>query len=282
MTTTERLEGRQGQGPDENLQEPVSNDLSGFHDRLNYVLDEELTEKGAAEEVKGFHIPKMRGLEILKEGVYAVDLEKTVQDMFQVIKSMESQLERLLGINALLEKDLKDSKKMIAELRTSKSKLEQEVARMENEIPAKRELQIEVDRLVDERNLAQVSIHELKAKIEKTQERLIQYQKQVGKLDEERRDALSEVDFLESRLNKATQKIGNCEAQIHALRGENLALSEKAKGLQKELTETLDEKYRLIKELKETNEAMNEIRSALTDKKLQAKKSFYKGGEGKD
>ena len=281
MTTTEHSEGRQGPRLDENMQEPVLNNLSEFHDRLNYVLDEEMTEKGTGEEVKGSLMPKMRGLEILKEGVYEVDLEKTVHDMFVVIKSMESQLERVLSINALLEKDLKDSKKMIAELRVSKSKLERKVSSMEDEIPSKRELQIEIEHMIDERNLAQVSIRELKSKIETTQKKLIDYQKQIGKLGEERKDAFSEVNFLESRLNKATQKIGNCEAQINVLRGENLALTEKLKGLEKELTETLDEKYRLIKELKETKEAMNEIRSALADKKLQATKSYYKGQEEK-
>ena len=282
MTTTEHTEGRQWQRLDESLQAPGLNDLSEFHDRLNYVLDEEMTEKGTGEEVKGSLMPKMRGLEILKEGVYEVDLEKTVHDMFVVIKSMESQLERVLSINALLEKDLKDSKKMIAEMRVSKSKLEQKVSRMEDEIPSKRELQIEIDHLTDERNLAQVSIRELKSKLEKTPGKLIQYQKQVMKLDEERRDVLSEVNFLDSRLNKASQKIRNCEAHINALSGENLAVTEKIKGLQKELTGTLDEKYKLIKELKETKEAMNEIRSALTNQKLQAKKSFYKGQEEKE
>ena len=70
--------------------------------------------------------------------------------------------------------------------------------------------------------------------------------------------------------------------QINALRGENLALKEKVKGLEKELTETLDEKYRLIRELNESKEAMNEVRSALEDKKLRAKKSFYAAQEEKE
>jgi chromosome segregation ATPase len=282
MTTTEHSEGRHGPGLDETLQEPVLNKLSEFHDRLNYVLDEDERETGIGETVTGSSMPKIRGLDLLKEGIYEVDLEKTVHDMFAVIKSMESQMERVMRINVLFEKDLNDSKKMMAELKDAKRKLEEKVSRMEDEIPSKRELQIEIDHLMEERNLAQVNIHELKSKIEKTQTRLIECQKQMGKLGEERKDALSEVNFLESRLNKSTQKIGNCEAQINVLRGENLAMTEKLKGLEKDLTETLDEKYKLIRELKETKEAMNEIRSALADKKLQAKKSFYKGQEEKE
>lgn len=285
MTTTDSLKGRrQGQVLDEGAKDPVLNDLSDFRERVKDVLEEDVSE-GVSQtrtgERKGTIMPKIRGLEILKEGGYAVDLEKTIHDMFAVIKNMEEQLERVLSINVLLEKELNDSKEMIAELTASKSQLEEKISRMEEEIPSKRELQIEIAHLIEERNSAQMSIHDLKSRLEKNRESLIQHQKQVGRLGEERKDAISEVDFLESRLNSAIQKIKEYESQINALRGENLAQTEKIKALDEELREALDEKYTLLKELKETKEAMSEIRSALADKKLQAKKSFYKGVDEK-
>jgi hypothetical protein len=47
--------------------------------------------------------------------------------------------------------------------------------------------------------------------------------------------------------------------------------------LQKDLNDTLDEKFGLIKELKSSRSAIAELHSALNLSKLQAKKSFYKG-----
>jgi chaperonin cofactor prefoldin len=52
---------------------------------------------------------------------------------------------------------------------------------------------------------------------------------------------------------------------------------EKIEALEKELSETIGEKHRVKKELKETKDAMNEFRAAIAKLKLEAKKSFYKG-----
>jgi chromosome segregation ATPase len=201
--------------------------------------------------------------------------------MFVVIKNMEAQLEKALGINDLLEKDLNESNAMNADLKAAKSLLEGKISRMEEEIPSKRELQIEIDHLVEERNSAQLIIRDLKSRLERATKMVIQYQQQLGRLGEERKDALQEIDFLESRLNNATQRIRELESQANALKGEKIAHSEKIKSLDEALSETLDEKYRLHRELKETKEAMSEFRSTLADTKLRAKKSFYKGVEEK-
>jgi chromosome segregation ATPase len=280
MTNTDVTEGRQGQALNEGLEEPVLNDFSDFRERLRQVLKQDAPENVAPSgrrERKGAIMPKIKGLEILKEGGYAVDLEKTIHDMFVVIKNMEAQLERVLSINALLEKDLNDSKEMIAELRASKTQLEKQVARMEREMPSKRELQMEIDHLIEERNSAQITIRDLKSRLEKTKKTLIQSQKRMARLHEERKDAITEIDFVETRLEAAVEKIKDYESRINVLEGTKLAQAQKIKALDEELKETLDEKYGLIKELKETREGMNEIRSALADTKLQAKRSFYKG-----
>ena len=285
MTTTpDDTEGRQGQGLDEKLKDPLLNEFSDFPERVKGVLEEDIPESasqvGAAKRKENL-MPKIRGLEILKEGGYEVDLEKTIQDMFVVIKNMEAQLERVLEINDLLEKDLKEANDMNAELKTTKRRLEGKISRMEAEIPFKRELQIEIDHLLEERNSAQLIVRDLKSKLENTQKKVIQYQQRLGSLAEERTDAIQEVDYLESRLNNATQRIRELETQTKALAGEKIAQSEKVKSLDEALNEALDEKYRLHKELKETKEKMTEFHSALADKKLQTKKSFYKGTEEK-
>jgi hypothetical protein len=103
MTTSEKL--------------PVNQD-----DQINEGVvqaEEEETINPLADIPREAIMPKMKGLDILKEGIYTVDLEKTINDMFLVIKNMESQLEKALTINTLLEKDLSEAKEVIAELKDS-------------------------------------------------------------------------------------------------------------------------------------------------------------------
>jgi len=283
MTTTpDNSQGKQG--PDEAVKEPNFNEFSDFSERVKEVLEEDTPDEVSPARVvksKETLMPKIRGLDILKEGGYEVDFEKTIQDMFAVIKNMEAQLEKVMGINDLLEKDLKEANDLTAELKAAKSQLEDRISRMEEEIPSKRELQIENDHLVDERNSAQLIIRDLKLKLEKTQKKVLQHQQRLGHLAEERKDAMQEVHFLESRLNNATQRIRELESQCNELKGENIAQFEKIKNLDESLSQALDEKYRLHRDLKETKKALSEFNATLAGTKLQTKKSYYKGADEK-
>jgi chromosome segregation ATPase len=197
-----------------------------------------MPESDVIEETGEAIMPEIKGLEILKEGTYAVDLEKTISDMLAVIKKMEAQLESVLKLNANLEKDLETSKEMIIDLKAEKSHLEDTIARMEEEIPSKRELQIEIDHLIQERNDAQGSIREMRLKIEKIQKEAAQYQKQITSLKEDKKDAIVETDYLESKLNAVLEKNRNYENEINVLRGEKLTYLEKIKFLEQELNRT--------------------------------------------
>ena len=212
-----------------------------------------MPESDVIEETSEAIMPEIKGLEILKEGTYAVDLEKTISDMFAVITKMEAQLDSVLKLNANLERDLETSKEMIIDLKAEKSHLEDTIARMEEEIPSKRELQIEIDHLIDERNDAQGSIREMKLKIEKMQKEAVQYQSQITSLREDKKDAIIETDYIESKLNAVLEKNRNYDNEINVLRGENLTHIEKIKSLEQELNETFEEKHRLFKELKDAN-----------------------------
>lgn len=275
MTTIDRSKEKQDREIDESIERPVWENLPDIDERLKQIL-QEATVQSRTETVQETIMPKIKELETLKQGVYAVDLEKTVNDMFMVIKNMEAQLGGVLKINSVLEKDLNEAKEMIAGLKEAKSQLGQTISRMEMEAPSKRELQIEIDQLVEERNEVQASIHEMNSKIEKLQVAVIEYQKRSDDLEEQKRDLMSEISFLESRLNAAMEKIAECEDEINMLKGEKLAHVEKIKVLEEELNDTLDDKYKLMSELKSSKKAMDELHSVLSDKKLQAKKSFYK------
>ena len=220
-------------------------------------------------------IPKLKELELLNDGVYSVDLEKTINDMYRVIKNMEAQVESVLKINVVLEKDLKDAKAVISALSQSKSEMEDQIARMQEEVPSSRELQIEIDHLIEERNAAQASIRELTFKMDNMKRTSFQSMQKSSSLEEQKRDFITEINFLESRLHSAMQKISENENRISQINGEKIVQEEKIQTLQQEINDALDEKFSLIKELKASRAAISELHSALNTSKLQTKKSFY-------
>ncbi|MBW1613525.1 MAG: hypothetical protein JRJ57_06010 [Deltaproteobacteria bacterium] len=181
-----------------------------------------MPESDVIEETSEAIMPKIKGLEILKEGTYAVDLEKTISDMLAVIEKMEAQLESVLKLNANLEKDLETSKEMIIDLKAEKSHLEDTLARMEE---------------IEERNDAQRIIREMRLTIEKMQKEAVQYQNQITSLKEDKKDAIVEADYLESKLNAVLEKNRNYENEINVLRGEKLTHMEKIKSLEQERTQ---------------------------------------------
>jgi len=274
MNTIDKSKGKQDQEVDDLIKKPAWKNLPDIDERVKKVLQEGFAEP-QPDIAKEAIMPKIKGLEILKEGVYAIDLEKTINDMFMVMKSMEAQLERVLTINSQLEKDRNEAKEVIVELKESKSQLEDKIASMEAELPSKRELQMEIEQLIEERNNIQPRIRDQESKVKKMQETVIQHQRRVGNLEEEKRDAIAEIDFLESRLNTAAEKIKSNNNEINELKGERLAHVEKIKTLEAELTAALDDKYRFINELKMSQKAVAELHSAISEKKLQAKRSFY-------
>ncbi len=251
--------------------------LTGIDEREKAIFRSDIGPLRIDEKAPPARIPKIKELELLKDGVYSVDLEKTINDMYVVIHNMESQLESVLKINVLLEKELKDAKTMIADLSQSKSEIEDRINRMQEEIPSKRELQIEIDHLIEERNATQTAIRDLTLKIDTMKKTSAQSQRKSSNLEEQKRDFITEINFLESRLHTAMEKINAYENRINQLTGEKIVLEERISTLQKDHNDTLDEKFGLIKELKASRAAISELYSALNISKLQAKKSFYKG-----
>lgn len=226
-------------------------------------------------------IPEMKELKLLKEGMYAIDLEKSINDMFQVMKSMESQLKSVLKINTSLEKDLKESKEIIATLNSKNKELEAALQKKEEELPSKRELKIEIDYHIEERNRAEIQIKELKSKITALKTNANQNQQKYSDIEEQRSDFINEINFLEARLNVDSENSKSLQKEISTLKGRIMVDQEKLKTLNSDLEDAKEEKYRLINELKASRSAVRELRSALTDTKLQAKKTFYQNADKK-
>lgn len=262
------------------MNRPGGEEFPEIGERMKKILGEDVAGDKTGS-VQGSIMRKIRGLGVLKEGVYSIDLEKTIEDMFAVMKGMEAQLDKVLTINSHLEKDRNEAKELVVDLRKTKSQLEHKIARMEEELPSKRESQMQIEQMTEERNDAQTLISDQKARINKLQRAVLQHQKKIGNLEEERRDAIMEIDFLESKLNKAAETIKLNNSATHELKGEKLALAEKAATLEEQLNEAMDDKYRLMSELKRSQKAVGELHSAVAEKRLHAKKSYYESSGDK-
>nr|MBF0220752.1 hypothetical protein [Desulfobulbaceae bacterium] len=209
--------------------------------------------------VESPYIAEITGLASLQDATYSVDLEKTVQDMAGIINNMEAQLDRVLSMNAIFEEDLNTSKQIITELKEEKVKLIDEVARLEAEMPSKREMQMEMDQLIEERSTSQNHIHGLNTEIDAMNKSIEAYRKEIVQLEMEKNDAVSEVTFLESRQNASRQKANSQDQKINQLKAEKVTYQKKIIRLQDECQRAMEEKYSLLRELQEAQDILSEV-----------------------
>jgi len=198
-------------------------------------------------------LPWAKEAGFLKERDAGVDFQKTIDEMFLVIKNMETQLTHVLDINSLLEEDLNNSKERIVDLKAERSRLLETIAGLEKEMPSKRELQMVIDQLLEERNEAELKIRDLRRRYEQTDETFRDLNGRIAELENERADLSAEINFLESRLttlaNASASAAKQCEERIAVLEGQLLDSREKCKMLEHELQLALDEKFEIAKRL---------------------------------
>ncbi|MBF0302781.1 MAG: hypothetical protein HQK73_07055 [Desulfamplus sp.] len=217
----------------------------------NYIKEQNASarERAINESIDEILLPELQGLEILKEGAYVLDPEKTISNMVSVVKKMEAQLESALMLNSHLEKDLNDSKEMIIDLRAEKIELENTIKRMEEEIPSKREFQIEIEYLIDERNATQRKIKDLKELISKKDKQIDHYKEKVSNLEEDKKDYSVEMDYLVRKLDAMLENNRDNIAKIKQLEQEKRTAIEKISTLEDELRKADEKRYNLYKEM---------------------------------
>ncbi len=220
-------------------------------------------------------MPEIRGLELLKKAGSALNVGRTIKDMFAIIKSMETQLKKVLAINASMEKDLDASKEVISNMKTEKQLLEQRITDLEHEMPSKRELQAEIDHLIEERNIAQPRISDMKTEVEKVVQDAGSLKNRIGGLEEEKSDLLKEIGFLEVKVGTSMKKVKAHERAINMMKGERLIMLKKMKSLGNDCKRCEDEKDQLVGEIKESREAINEVNLKLAETEISSKKAFY-------
>ncbi|MBF0210810.1 MAG: hypothetical protein HQK68_08010 [Desulfamplus sp.] len=216
--------------------ETDSIDISAQETNINKAVDQIL-------------MPELQGLDILKEGTYIIDPEKTISNMVKVVKKMESQLQSALMLNTHLENDLNDSKEMIIDLRAEKVELENTIKRMQEEIPSKREFQMEIAYLIDERNVAQHKIRDLQQLIAQKDNLIEQYKEKISNLEDDKKDYRIEIEYLIKKLDAVSANNRENIAAIKKLVQERATYLEKITTLEEELKTSDEKRYQIYKEL---------------------------------
>lgn len=208
-------------------------------------------------------MPTIRGMDILRQSMGTVDVEKTIADMHGMIASMEEQLRSVMAINAFLETDVREYKEIISELTRQKSALEERLDRMESELPYKHAMEEELELIKDERTRAQISLHDYKHQADGRERVDHLTLLRIEELESEKKDLLGEVSFLEKKLSLALEKIEISERYINVLKGENVAHLKAVNGLEQEVCQALEEKEMLMREVTEVRSTIEDIRSKI-------------------
>lgn len=217
---------------------------------------------GSLERICSSHslLAEIKGLGTLKDGAYSVDFDNTVENMAHIISNMESQLDQVLSLNAVLKNDLNSCKEIIVENKVEKARLEEAISQLQAQMPSKRELQMEIDQLVDDRSDAQNRIHALNATCTTLTENLSELRKQMAKLAIEKEEAVAEINYLESCQNGVREQNTSLQERINQLKQEKISYQTKVIALQEECQRAMEEKYALVSEIREAQEIIKELR----------------------
>lgn len=213
------------------------------------------------------YLPSIKGIDILKKDESASDIEQTVSGMYDIVRNMESQLNRVISINKLLEMDLKEAKAMIAELKEDRANLKGQLKVAEDEMPSKRELTAEIEHLIDERNTAQLIIHDSNIKVREMEQTKLDLD-HVKELEETQKGMIEEIGFLEGRLKKTIDVLDSVQKENTMLQGEKAAQMDRIINLEKDLAQTLEENDMLIRELSKSQAMLSDIRSKFSNMDL--------------
>lgn len=218
--------------------------------------------------------------EFLRERIGNLTIEGTVNEMYITIKNMETQLTKVLSINASLENDSKVTKETLIKVNKDNEELKCKIRNIEEDGPMRMELERELQQLIAEHNKKEEDIQDVKRENDKTILKMNTLQQEIARLEEEKDDMLKEASYLQSKADDLIIKLRDYEEHINRLKGENLYFAEKMKKQQDEVSDLVEARNAIQLELNECKEAFDEIYNALVETKINAKKFFYQGLKG--
>lgn len=190
-----------------------------------------------------FKTKELNIFKLLNEDIASPNIGNTVKEIVVSLVKMEAELNEVLSINAALVRDIESAKGVISELRLEKAEREALIEQMREETPAKSQLMAEVEYMVNERNAAQVSIHDLKVKTERAVKELELAKMRISELESEKADLVGDIGFLESKLERFAGKLESSVRRVNVLEGERIINLGKIADLQKKYRDCMDAKF---------------------------------------
>ncbi|MBI4766557.1 MAG: hypothetical protein HY787_18485 [Deltaproteobacteria bacterium] len=160
------------------------------------------------ENPSGVEVPKI--LEQLKKiselkidqltQISGAKFEKTIREMFSIIKDLEGHLREVLTLNASLREEVQDKKKAKEKLRREKEAIEQKIAALEHDFPRVQDLEKRLEITLEELEKFRTLYKQEREKQEKTEDDNRAITALLKKVREERDDAYREIVALEDKL----------------------------------------------------------------------------------
>lgn len=219
--------------------------------------------------------------EFLREKVGNLTIEGTIHEMYMTIKGMETQLRKVLDINASLEKDLKVTKETLINVNKENKDLSSKIETLENEGPSRMELERELQELIIQHNKKQEEIQDIVNEKYTIESKVGGLCKDIERLQEEKDDSGTETSILKTKVDDLIFKIKDRDVHIKKIHDENVELQRKIRKREQEISTLIEENKAISIESKESREAFDEIYDSLIAASIKTKKFFDHGLEEK-
>lgn len=212
--------------------------------------------------------------EFLSEKVGNLTIEGTIHEMYMTIKGMETQLRKVLDINASLEDDLKKTKDELTETNKVNSGLREKIESLENEGPARKELDMELQDLISQHNRKQEEAQDAVKERRAIGLEIDMLKRDLARLNEEKNDSISDALVLKVKVEGLASVLKERDARIKKIVAENADFRKMLSKRESELAGFIEENKAILLEHKESKEAFDEIYKALIGAKIKTKKFF--------
>ncbi len=206
-------------------------------------------------------------------------LHETVQRLSRMIGDLEDQLERMLGINEALERDLDKERKKTASVQQEHDKLLDRLRRSDEENASLEDLRAEVGHLGHERSRLAATIEELGRQLAESEQENRKLNLLAQRMRLERDDTIEELQSVEAQFDHSMEIVSDMKTRLVALAEEREALVGRLKAMDAQLKMTDEQRESLRLEVEESRDALEEIRRQVADACVLSQRYYYQQDE---
>ena len=189
----------------------------------------------------------------------------TVHALSDMIKDLEEQLDRMIGINRALEKELEQERARGVKLERSGKELMHNLRRAEQENVGREDLQAQLSQLNGERSRLTREVEDLTQKLETAEGENRKTDAAAKRLHAGREDALEELQSIEAQFERAMKMVASLKTRVSVLGEDCETLRLKLRSGDDNLRQAESERDVLLAEVDESRTALEDIRRSLVE-----------------